>query len=62
MSGGDFGIDTNDAGSAKNVVVRNTVMDQASAATAYAVDGDDSIGPIGTPATATSPWANFAIL
>jgi len=52
-----YGIQLVDNGSYRNVVVRNSVS--SSTIQNYDVGTLNDVGPIGTAATATSPWANI---
>lgn len=46
---------------ANNVIVRNDVFGAGSASLNYNIGGTaNDVGPIGTAATSTSPWANIS--
>lgn len=51
---GDFGIQTTSGG---NVIVRNNARNNGN--NYGGISGGNDVGPIGTAATATSPWANI---
>ncbi|MFO0835557.1 MAG: right-handed parallel beta-helix repeat-containing protein [Phycisphaerales bacterium] len=54
LIGGDFGIQTTSGG---NVIVRNSSRNSGNS---YGgISGGNDVGPIGSAATATSPWANI---
>jgi hypothetical protein len=55
---GVAGIEISGAEYANNIVIRNTVIGGGS--TNYVNMGSNDFGPIGTAATATSPWANIS--
>ncbi|HEV2435380.1 MAG TPA: right-handed parallel beta-helix repeat-containing protein [Verrucomicrobiae bacterium] len=55
---GVAGIEITGSGYTNNVVIRNTVTGNGSGN--YQNPGNNDFGPIGTAATATSPWANIS--
>ena len=54
------GISVTSSGYTNNVVIKNVVGGGGSAANNYFNPGNNDFGPIGTAATATSPWANIS--
>jgi hypothetical protein len=57
-TGGIAGIEVSGSGYTNNVVIHNTVI--GAGANNYQNPGNNDFGPIGTAATATSPWANIS--
>ncbi len=57
-TGGIAGIEVSGLEYTNNVVIHNTVI--GGGANNYQNPGNNDFGPIGTAATATSPWANIS--
>jgi parallel beta-helix repeat protein len=55
---GTVGIEVAGSEDTNNIVIRNTVS--GNGASNYSNPGNNDFGPIGTAATATSPWANIS--
>ncbi len=53
-----YGIAINFSGTTGNVAVRNSVV--GNGANNYGVSAGNDLGPVGTAASSTSPWANFS--
>jgi hypothetical protein len=59
MSGlSGYGISCNTSGFTNNIIIRNSVS--GNGANNYSIANGNDVGPVGTAATSTSPWANIS--
>jgi parallel beta-helix repeat protein len=55
-----YGIQFNNAGAVNNIIIKNTVAGNGAKNYSIAGGGANDIGPVGTAASSTSPWANIS--